>query len=136
MVDTSNLGVTHITTAQKTKEATANTAFDTFDDAHNTRFNTVVTAAGPFTISEANFQNSGFFTFSGTPGASRTIKFPDDSDGRDRIIAVQNDSDDDLVFDTTTGVSATTVVTMTTANKSCWLAIWGREVSRIGAFFA
>ena len=136
MVDTPNLGITHITTAQKTKEATANTAFDTLDDAHNTRFDTVVTAAGPFTISEANYQNNGFFTFSGTPGASRTIEFPDNSDGRDRIIAVQNDSDDNLVFDTVTGVSATTVITMTTTNKSCLIAVWGREVSRIGAFFA
>ncbi len=79
MVDTPNLGITHIEQSQSQKEQTANQAFDEFDQALADTITTAVDDTNAVTIATLDFQQNMLFDFNNdtpTPTGLITVTVP------------------------------------------------------------
>jgi len=88
MVDTPNLGITHITQGQAGKEVTANEAFDELDQAGQDTVDIVTTAGGTIVVTALEYTRNNVLKLTGTPAANFTLEIPNTK----RRFVVQNAS--------------------------------------------
>ena len=131
MVDTPNLGITHVEELGDGKEVVVDDGLDELDIAMNDLHDENLTAGGTITIATADFQQHHVFRMTGTPGAGVTVDIPDDSDGRNRFFGFWNACGQTVTLDTVTGISSTATIAFLD-NETANVLMFGRELKVIG----
>jgi hypothetical protein len=132
MTEIPNLGGVHLEPKQGNPEAPVNSLHDLHATSNNDPFDIDTTTGTPFIIGTTDFQENVLFRFIGTPSAGVTIKFPDDSGNRNRLVAVENACGQTATIDTVTGVDTSSTIDFLDA-KTGLVAMRGRELTQIGA---
>ena len=132
MVDTPNLGITHVVLLGSGKATVVDDALDENDQSNNDHHQESLTAGGTITIATLDFQRHVVFEMTGSPGAGVNVDIPDDSDGRSRFFGFWNNCGQTVTLDTVTGFSSTsTIVFLDT--ESANVLMFGRELKVIGS---
>ena len=132
MTEIPNLGGEHLVTLQGSPEAAINPLHDLHAQSNNDPFDIDVSGTGPFVIAATDFQNAILFRFINTAAGAFTVKFPDDSGNRNRLVAVENASGETATIDTATGVDTSSTIDFLDG-KTGLVAMRGRELTQVGA---
>jgi hypothetical protein len=108
MVDTANLGITHLTTGQVNKEASINTAFDRLDVSNNDTVDVSVAAGGTIALPDADRLDNILIRCTGAPGSAVTLDVPDGNRALHFESAITTAQT--ITIDTVSGVSSPVVL--------------------------